>query len=221
MALLVAGTVGVIAVLGNGGRDAGGVLGQTFEPVDSAGDAAVVVPAGSATPLPLPMQTPAPTAPFPPTLTPSIQPIPTVQPTVGPVARASPRPTARPTPRPTPRPATQGGVGPARGPAETVDRFYRLIELHDYDAAAALWSPRMRGEYPPSRYIDGRFDATTRIDVHRLRIRRMSVASRDAVVSIDITEYRSSGSLRRWVGTWDLVLIGGSWRMDDPHLAAG
>ena len=111
--------------------------------------------------------------------------------------------------------------GPARDPAETVDRFYRLVEAHDYDAAAALWSARMRGEYPPSRYIDGRFDATTRIDVNRLRIDRMSVARREAVVFVDITEYRRTGEPRRWVGTWDLVLINGAWRMDDPHLSGG
>jgi hypothetical protein len=95
------------------------------------------------------------------------------------------------------------------------------VERHDYDAAAALWSPRMRRQYPPSRYIDGRFDATTRIDINRLRIQRMSVSSRTAVVAIDITEYRSSGSPRRWVGSWDLVLINGAWLMDDPDLAAG
>ena len=77
----------------------------------------------------------------------------------------------------------------------------------------------MRREYPPSRNIDGQFDATTRIDVNRLRIDRMSAAQGEAVVFVDITEYRSSGSRRRWVGTWDLVLSGGAWRLDDPHLA--
>jgi hypothetical protein len=112
-------------------------------------------------------------------------------------------------------------TGPARDPAETVARFYRLVVAHDYDAAAALWSPRMQAEYPPSRYIDGRFDATTRITVNRLRIDGMSVARREADVYIDITEYRSSGSPRHWFGTWDLVLINGAWRMDDPHLAGG
>ena len=49
----------------------------------------------------------------------------------------------------------------------------------------------------------------------------MSVVGREAIVFIDITEYRTSGSPRRWVGTWDLVLIDGAWRMDAPHLASG
>ena len=96
-----------------------------------------------------------------------------------------------------------------------------MVEIHDYDAAAALWSPRMRREYPPSRYIDGRFDATTGIDINRLRIDQMSLARREAVVFIDITEYRRSGAPRHWFGTWDLVLISGAWRMDDPHLSGG
>jgi hypothetical protein len=112
-------------------------------------------------------------------------------------------------------------AGPARDPAATVHRFYDLVVAHDYDAAAALWSPRMRAQYPPSRYIAGRFDATTRIAVNRLRIERMSVARGVAVVSIDITEYRTSGAPRRWIGTWDLVLINGAWRMDEPHLSGG
>ena len=142
-------------------------------------------------------------------------------PSLTPTPRPTPKPTPRPTPKPTPRPVTPTAAGPARDPAETVARFYRLVAIHDYDAAAALWSPRMRRQYPPSRYIDGRFDATTRIDMNRLRIERMSVARREAVVFIDITEYRSSGAARHWVGTWDLVLVNGAWLMDEPHLSGG
>jgi hypothetical protein len=79
----------------------------------------------------------------------------------------------------------------------------------------------MRGEYPPSRYIAGRFDATTRIDMNRLRIERVSLARRSAVVFMDITEYRRSGSARHWTGTWELVLVNGEWLMDEPHLSGG
>jgi eukaryotic-like serine/threonine-protein kinase len=213
--LLITGTIGGILVLGEGNRQAGGVASDTFTPGESPGDVAVV-PVASPTPSPLvtPLVTPVPTAS--PTPTPSAPP--TERPVVRPSPKVTARPTARPTPRPTPRPASV--AGPARDPAETVARFYSLVERHDYDAAAALWSPRMRRQYPPSRYIDGRFDATTRIDINRLRIQRMSVSSRTAVVAIDITEYRSSGSARRWVGSWDLVLINGAWLMDDPDLAA-
>jgi serine/threonine-protein kinase len=206
--LLVGGTVGAIVMLGDGGRGDGAVLQETDQPGGSAA-AAAVVPTPVLTPSALPVLIPAPT--------PAVAPTPSVAPVVSPTPRPTPRPTAKPTPRPTPAPV----AGPARDPAETVARFYRLVAAHDYDAAAALWSPRMRSEYPPSRYIDGRFDATTGIDINRLRIERMSVARREAVVNIDITEYRRTGSSRHWFGTWDLVLISGAWRMDDPHLAGG
>jgi serine/threonine-protein kinase len=200
--LLVAGTVGAIVALGGDVRHDGAVLDQTFQPSRPAQAAVVATP----TPTPSPRATPT-------------LPLPT--PTLAPVVRPSPKATPRPTAKPTPRPVKATVAGPARDPAETVARFYRLVVIHDYDAAAALWSPRMRAEYPPSRYIDGRFDATNRIAINRLRIESISVARRKAVVYIDITEYRTSGSPRRWVGTWDLVLIDGAWRMDDPHLSGG
>jgi hypothetical protein len=209
IALLVAGTVGAIVVLGGGGRDEGAVLQETSQPAQSEAAAAVAPP-------PSPTQSPIVAV-----ATPALTPVPSIitpAPTATPTAQPTPKPTPRPTPKPTPRPVPATTAGPARDPAETVALFYRLVVAHDYGAAAALWSPRMRSEYPPSRYIAGRFDATTRIDVNRIRINQMSVARREAVVYIDITEYRTSGSPRHWVGTWDLVLINGAWRMDDPHL---
>jgi len=214
IAFLVVGTIGAIAVLGDGGRGDGAVLQETSQPVPSVAAAIVPTFSPSPTPSPFPVVIAAPSlAPTGPVVTP----IPTVAPTVRPTPRVTPRPTTRPTPRP----VIVKTSGPARDPAETVARFYDLVVAHDYDAAAALWSPRMQSEYPPSRYIDGRFDATTRIDIHLLRIERMSVARREAAVYIDITEYRSPGSPRHWVGTWDLVQISGAWRMDDPHLTGG
>jgi hypothetical protein len=205
LVLLMGGTVAAIAMLGDSGVRGGGVLGQTSEPATSSSGIAVapvasIVITRTASPTPVTATTAQPTT--------------MVVPSFLPTPRPNPKPTIRPTQGPS------GVGGPARDPAETVGQFYRLVETHDYDKAAGLWSPRMRGAYAPGRYIDGRFDDTTRIDVHRLQIQRMSVASRKAVVLIDIAEYRTSGPARRWVGTWDLVLVGGRWLMDEPHLAA-
>ena len=76
----------------------------------------------------------------------------------------------------------------------------------------------MRERYPPDGYIDGRFAPTTRIDITSLRIERMSVSSGTALVSVALTEYRSSGpSPRRFSGTWELVLSGRGWLMNEPH----
>ncbi|MFL5669035.1 MAG: protein kinase domain-containing protein [Chloroflexota bacterium] len=212
MAFLIVGTIGAIVVLGNEDRRQGSILGETFQPVGSAGGVLVATPSPTPTATPSLSLSPSPVVVV-------LPPVPTATPTVRPTPVATPRPTPKPTPKPTPRPAADRA--PARDPAQTVVRFYDAVEAHDYGAAAALWSPRMRREYPPSRYIDGRFDATTRISVNRIRIEQMSVARRAAVVYIDITEYRRSGSARHWFGTWDLVLQDGRWLMDDPHLSGG
>ncbi|MBA2300300.1 MAG: hypothetical protein H0W22_05950, partial [Chloroflexi bacterium] len=110
-----------------------------------------------------------------------------------------------------------GPTAPARDPAETVRLFYDLVEAKEFDAAARLWTRRMRQDYPPEGNINGRFGPTTRIDIDRLRIESMNVRARTAVVSISLTEYRESGEVRRYVGRWDLVRTSSGWLMDEPH----
>ncbi|MBA2721211.1 MAG: hypothetical protein H0U52_18510, partial [Chloroflexi bacterium] len=110
-----------------------------------------------------------------------------------------------------------GATAPTRDPAETVARFYSLVAAHRFDEAAALWTSRMRREYPPAGNIDGRFAKTTRIDIQALDIRSQSLAGRSAVVYVDLIEYRESEAPRRYRGTWDMVLSGSGWLMDEPH----
>jgi eukaryotic-like serine/threonine-protein kinase len=184
----------VSALLGN----QGGVLGATGTP-GASGVAAV----------PLATATPAPTAaPATSPATPAATPLPT--PTLAP----TPTPTPAPTPAPTPPPVAQPPADAS--PEAVVAQFYELVEAHRFDAAAALWTDRMRREYPPEGFIDGRFSRTTRID---LRDNDMIAAnSRAAVVGVDLIEYRSvEPSPRRFVGRWDLVLTDEGWRMDEPH----
>jgi hypothetical protein len=75
----------------------------------------------------------------------------------------------------------------------------------------------MKSQYPPSTYINGRFSPTTRIDINRISITSMSVANKTAKVFVDLTEYRTNGSTRHWVGSWDMVLTSSGWLMDRPH----
>jgi serine/threonine-protein kinase len=182
--------------------DRGGVLGTTARP--SASDVAVVPPA---TPSPVETAVPSPATPQP---TPAATPAPTARPT--------PPPTPRPTPTP-PRataPPVQAGL-PARDPAETVARFYRLVVAERFDDAAALWTPSMLERYPPDAYIDGRFAPTTRIDLLRNDIVAIDPEAGTATVAVDLVEYRESGpSPRRFTGSWDLVLVDGVWLMNDP-----
>jgi serine/threonine-protein kinase len=145
---------------------------------------------------------------------------------VGPVG--TPAPTAAPTqarqsnvpPRPAPTRASTPPPVVAVGPRDQVIRFYDLVAAHRFAAAAGLWSARMRQAYPPATYIVGRFANTTSFE-----LRRVAVASRSgtrASVAIDIVEHRTtSPGSERWVGTWSMVEVAGTWLLDAPNLAAG
>jgi hypothetical protein len=197
-------------------------------PAERSGGLAAVVPTASPTftPRSLPSPTPVPIVIVTPVPFPTPQPTPVLTPRANPeptpiaIANPTPRPTARPTPRPTAKPTAPPAAGPTApslDPAATVRRFYDLVEAHRFDEAARLWSARMRAQYPPDRYIDDRFAGTTRIDINHLSTPSMSLSRKTAVVSVDLTEYRTSGPARRWIGSWDLVLGPAGWLMDEPH----
>jgi hypothetical protein len=156
-------------------------------------------------------------------VTPRPSPTPTASPTPSPTPTTEPTPAPTPTPRPAPArtaapTAKPAPALPARDPAETVARFYYLVETHDFDAAAALWTRRMRRQYPPKGYIDGRFSRTTRIDLRRNEIISLNARAGTAVVAVNLIEYRTvEPSPRRFIGRWDLVLVNGRWLMDRPH----
>ena len=201
--------IATLAFLGSLGRDGGGVAGETGTPRASA---FVVVPpfTPEADPTPTPTPSPTPT----PTPTPSPEPTRTPEPTPTRRPQPTPEPKSTPRPQPTSRPAP---AQPAREPAETVARFYRLVVEERFDDAAALWTAEMRERYPPEGNIDGRFAPTTDIDLRRNEIVAFDPDAGTATVAVDIIEYRESGpSPRRFVGDWDLVLIDGRWLMSDP-----
>jgi serine/threonine-protein kinase len=184
---------------GTGEPGGGGVATATPRPT-----AVAVIP--PATAMPAPEVTPSPTA----------EPTPTPSPTPTPEPTAKPKPTPEPTPDPTPK-ARPAPALPARDPAETVARFYRLVVEERFDEAAALWTAGMRERYPPDGNIDGRFAPTTDIDLVRNEIVAIDPQAGTATVAVDLIEYRESGpSPRRFVGDWDLVLVDGRWLMDDP-----
>ena len=209
--------IATLAFLTSMGRGAGGVAGETGTPRPSA--VAVIPP-------PSPEQTiePTPTAIPSPSPSPSPTPSPTPTPTPKPTPTPEPTPTRQPEPTPEPTPTRRPAetsppapAGPARDPAETVARFYRLVVEERFDEAAALWTAEMRERYPPAGNIDGRFAPTTDIELVRNEIVAMDVAAGTANVAVDLIEYRESGpSPRRFVGDWDLVLVDGRWLMSDP-----
>jgi eukaryotic-like serine/threonine-protein kinase len=198
------------------GSALGGVPGGLIADATATPELAVVPPT-----------TPSPTRP---SLTPSVTPSPT--PTASPTPTPTPRPTAtpRPKPKPTPSPTPARTPRPARTAAPTpapvqvsaaaraVDRFYGAVEDHNWDLATALWSPSMRERYPPDEWLIGRFRRTTRIDITRLVTRAINLDAGTANVAVRLTEYRTvEPSPRTFTGSWDLVLIDGHWKLDQPH----
>jgi hypothetical protein len=194
--------IAAAAFLRGTGEPAGGtVAGATATPRPTA---VAVIPPPTATPMREATPTPTP------------EPTPTPSPTPTPEPTRKPKPTPEPTPDPTPK-ARPAPELPARDPAETVARFYRLVVEDRFDEAAALWTADMRERYPPEGNIDGRFAPTTDIDLVRNEIVAIDPQAGTATVAVDLIEYRESGpSPRRFVGDWDLVLVDGRWLMDDP-----
>jgi hypothetical protein len=152
--------------------------------------------------------------------------------TAAPVSAAQPTVTAVPPPaeRPTPPPdvPTPAAVRPEAtrvsqgaqadtGPTAAVATFYALVERHEFDSAAQLWTPRMRAEFPPTENIDQRFAQTEALTVNRVEV--VAARGEEALVGVDLNE-RSSAGEHHYVGTWSVVHSGDTWLLDQPNLQA-
>jgi hypothetical protein len=159
------------------------------------------------TPEPSPRPTPPPT---PPPTPGAPTPAPTSAPT--PVAPAPP-PTATPEPvPPTPAPVVVAAVA---GADEAVAAFYGHAERQEFDAAYALWSERMRAQFPRRENLDERFDNTADIAIVSLFVAEQSGGW--AAVQVDFVETYDGGSSRRFIGWWEVILVDGRWVLDQPH----
>jgi serine/threonine protein kinase len=172
-----------------------------------------VIASAKASPSVAATASPEPTSLPPVETTPEPTPEPTAAPTVAPSVAPPPPPVpAAPAPAPPAAvvPTTQGA------PVATVQTFYNLINQKRFDEAAALWSPRMQANYPPSTNIYGRFDRTRQIVVRG--IAQSAESAGTATVTVDLLETLDSGVTRHWVGQWQLVWDGTRWLMDAPNL---
>ena len=156
---------------------------------------------------------------------------PTMAPTTAPtIAPPTPTPLAPPTPLPAPTataippteppPATPTAppsvvAGGASSPAQAVQLFYHYAGQHQFDAAAQLWTAQMRAQYPPEGNINGHFGQDQRVDV-TVGIVTMT-GDNQATVGVDVTEYRSGGTVRS-VGTWQVVRGPSGWLLAQPNL---
>ena len=174
------------------GEPRGGVFGSTAEPTSRPASDPTSDPTASPTPAP----TVAPTA------------------TPAPVAAATPVPTT-----PAPVPATPAPtpviVAMAVTPDQTVATWYSYVVDGEFDAAYALWSDRMRANFPRAGNLDSRWGDTA--DVSILQLYVTSQTANNANVFIDFIETKDDGSSRRFTGSWDLVRSGDAWLLDQPH----
>ena len=215
-ALIPAAAIIALVVFTTFRGPAGGPPAASGEPGIAAAPVAEPTPSPSPsrTSSPTPAAVAAPTASPRPTASPSPTPEITPEPTPPP----TPRPTKRPVPRTTPPPTVVAVTAVAADPARTVAKFYDAVEAHDWDTAIALWSPSMRRRYPPQEWLIDRFKRTTRIDLTRLRTASVDRAAGRARVAVSLTEYRTvEPSPRSFSGSWDLVVVNGRWRLNDPN----
>lgn len=220
-------------LLSRGGSPATVATATTARPTVAAQATAVTAPTATTqptlAPTAPPVATPAPTvAPTaipapPPTVAPTVPP-PSPTPLAQPTATPLPAPTATavpPTEPPPPPTATAARAVVASGastPAGAVQEFYRLVGTGQFDAAANLWTDRMKAEYPPDGNINGHFGQDQRVDVRIGATQMMGDGS--ATVAVEVTEVRSSGNVRA-VGLWNLVRGSSGWLLDQPNLRAG
>ena len=93
--------------------------------------------------------------------------------------------------------------------------FYARVVAEEFDAAYALWSDRMKAQFPRQENLDERFDQTAAITFTQLQTVERGVDR--ALVQADFVEEYESGASREFIGYWELVLVDGRWLLDQPH----
>ena len=196
-------------------RPVGRVLEATGAPGVAAAPIAQASPSSTLEPTPVTTDSTAPTPA--PTASPAIRP---------PQATAPPRATLPPHRATTPMivvgstasPTAPTGAPTAAAAMFAVEQFYQAAAAHDWATAVELWSPSMQRQYPPQQWLIDRFKRTTRIDVTQLAAPAIDREAGTARVEVRLTEYRTvEPSPRTFSGFWELVLIDGRWKLDQPH----
>ncbi len=140
-------------------------------------------------------------------------PAPTVMPTRVPVV-----PVQVPAARPATAEAPSAALG-ANSPDDAVRTFYSYLDQGQFDAAAALWTQRMQGAYPPAENIYSRFARTQALTVRRADVVQLDAASGRATVAVRLSEVVGPPSAtREYVGNWYLVRGATGWLLDEPGL---
>ena len=209
LALLAAAAVLLLAVVGFAG---GGMFGGTGD--DPASTVVVGEPRGEvleSTPAPTELPTPRPTREA--TLEPTASPTP--EPTPEPIAAATPAPAAPAPPPAAATPPQTVAVAMAVTPDQTVATWYSHVEDGAFDAAYALWSDRMKANFPRAANLDNRWANTADVRIIQLYVAEQTATT--AKVQIEFVETKDDGSSRHFIGWWELIRSGDGWLLDWPH----
>jgi hypothetical protein len=163
--------------------------------VGSAGGEVLPTATPTATPAP------SPTAATPEPATPTATPAP-------PAPEATPEPAPPITPAPTPAPVAVASA------QDAVVAFYSAVEDGRFDQAYALWSDRMKDEYPRQGNLDDRWANTADVSFTELRVAEQT--QNTATVQANFVETYDSGGSRQFIGYWRLVRVDGRWLLDEP-----
>ena len=105
----------------------------------------------------------------------------------------------------------------ASTPDGAVREFYQLVEQHQFDAAAQLWTDRMKVDYPVDLNLVGHFNPAKRVDVQIGKVTNDGAGH--ATVAVAVTETRTTEpTTRRYTGSWSLVRGPSGWLLDQPNL---
>jgi len=191
-------------------------VGPSPESAPEVAGASATSAAGASAP------TPRPTVGAPPTIASHSTAVPTVAiaPTQSAIAATranAPNSASAPVSAPTPavRAADPSAAVHATDPSAAVQDFYARVAAHDFQDAAALWSPRMRATFPPAQNIDQRFSRTRAVTVRRADV--VSQNGDRAAVAVDLDEAAADGQ-HHWSGTWYEVRGPDGWLLDQPQL---
>jgi len=105
-------------------------------------------------------------------------------------------------------------------PANTVIRFYQLLEKGQYEALTSLWSDSRRASVAwDPKMLSSRAPAGA-LTVRRADVTVLDEPARRAVVAVDVLEVTGPPPLghRRYVGTWRLVRGPAGWLLDEPNI---
>lgn len=131
-----------------------------------------------------------------------------------------PPPPAVPPPSPTPPPPTDAG-GDEQAIRSVISSHWQAINIGDYYAAYALFSPGFRRRVTSAGWVgDKNVDQPTSSS---LSISSVSVRGSVATAYVDFrTRGRETGAgntgCNRWSGTYTMARMGSSWFIDSSHL---